>query len=106
MGRYDDTDDGFDENNDDADNDDDFDDDDADDDYEQISGSYQVSGWAGNGRELAGRQPGSFYIGIMILGNFNKNEEIFFRWSRESENIKGRQPGSFYIGIISIKLKN
>ena len=67
LGRYDDTDDGFDENNDDADNDDDFDDDDADDDYEQISGSYQVSGWAGNGRELAGRQPGSFYIGIGII---------------------------------------
>ena len=81
MGRYDDTDDDFDENNDDADdendenddvgdddNDDEHDDDDAgDDDYEQISGSYQVSGWAGNGRELAGRQPGSFYIGIIMI---------------------------------------
>ena len=70
MGRYDDTDDDVDDDDDaDDDTDDDFveNDADADDDYEQISGSYQVSGWAGNGRELAGRQPGSFYIGIDII---------------------------------------
>ena len=73
MGRYDDddtdnddNDDDFDENDDDFNENDDVDENDADD-YEQISGSYQVSGWAGNGRELAGRQPGSFYIGIIMI---------------------------------------